>query len=100
MTASQAGREARKLRNKNLSTKITARYPLYGDIGERERILLGLRGQTQKATTFIAAATSEDELPPADEDVPEVAFAGRSNVGKSSLINAVTLSAAVRDATG
>ena len=44
MAASQAGREARKLRNKNLDTKITMRYPLYGDVAERERILLGLRG--------------------------------------------------------
>ncbi|WP_297692463.1 ribosome biogenesis GTP-binding protein YihA/YsxC [Phenylobacterium sp.] len=33
-------------------------------------------------------ATRTDDLPPAD--LPEVAFAGRSNVGKSSLINAVT----------
>ncbi|MGH7023029.1 MAG: ribosome biogenesis GTP-binding protein YihA/YsxC [Caulobacteraceae bacterium] len=32
-------------------------------------------------------ATSLDALPPADQ--PEVAFAGRSNVGKSSLINAL-----------
>ncbi|WP_068877180.1 MULTISPECIES: ribosome biogenesis GTP-binding protein YihA/YsxC [unclassified Phenylobacterium] len=33
-------------------------------------------------------AVAMDGLPPAD--LPEVAFAGRSNVGKSSLINAVT----------
>ena len=37
---------------------------------------------------FIAAATSIPALPPMDG--PEVAFAGRSNVGKSSLINALT----------
>jgi GTP-binding protein len=30
-----------------------------------------------------------DQLPPVEEDLPEVAFAGRSNVGKSSLINAL-----------
>ena len=37
---------------------------------------------------FLLSAPSLDFLPPAD--FPEVAFAGRSNVGKSSLINAVT----------
>jgi GTP-binding protein len=42
------------------------------------------------------AATNEASLPGDDESIPEVAFAGRSNVGKSSLINAVTLSSAAR----
>ena len=37
---------------------------------------------------FIAGAVDADALPPAG--LPEVAFAGRSNVGKSSLINALT----------
>lgn len=37
---------------------------------------------------FVAGAQSIDALPP--PDLPEVAFAGRSNVGKSSLINAIT----------
>ncbi|MSO76140.1 MAG: YihA family ribosome biogenesis GTP-binding protein [Alphaproteobacteria bacterium] len=37
---------------------------------------------------FVWAATSLDVLPPAG--LPEVAFAGRSNVGKSSLVNALT----------
>lgn len=35
--------------------------------------------------TFVTSAPSLDECPP--EDLPEVCFAGRSNVGKSSLIN-------------
>ena len=37
---------------------------------------------------FLLSAPSLDFLP--EGDLPEVAFAGRSNVGKSSLINAVT----------
>ena len=37
---------------------------------------------------FVAAASLEHELPP--DTLPEVAFLGRSNVGKSSLVNALT----------
>jgi GTP-binding protein len=37
---------------------------------------------------FVAGAATEAMLP--DLDLPEVAFAGRSNVGKSSLLNALT----------
>ncbi len=37
---------------------------------------------------FIAAANNMHVLPP--EGLPEICFAGRSNVGKSSLINALT----------
>lgn len=38
-------------------------------------------------TTFLLSATSADHFPKAS--VPEIAFLGRSNVGKSSLINAL-----------
>lgn len=41
-----------------------------------------------RETRFLMGAAAIGGLPPAD--LPEVAFAGRSNVGKSSLINAVT----------
>lgn len=41
-----------------------------------------------KECAFIWAAASAAQLPPAG--APEVAFAGRSNVGKSSLLNALT----------
>lgn len=37
--------------------------------------------------TFVTSATKIEECPKAD--LPEVCFAGRSNVGKSSLINAI-----------
>ena len=37
---------------------------------------------------FLMGAVKMDQLPPAN--LPEVCFAGRSNVGKSSLINALT----------
>jgi len=40
-----------------------------------------------REVTFMMGAVEIGGLPPAD--LPEVAFAGRSNVGKSSLINAV-----------
>jgi GTP-binding protein len=37
---------------------------------------------------FVAGAADEAALPP--ESLPEIAFVGRSNVGKSSLVNALT----------
>ena len=40
------------------------------------------------ACNFISAANNMKVLPP--EGLPEICFAGRSNVGKSSLINALT----------
>ena len=36
---------------------------------------------------FIKSATQPSQYPP--PDLPEIAFVGRSNVGKSSLINAL-----------
>jgi GTP-binding protein len=36
---------------------------------------------------FVCSAVTPDQYPP--DDLPEVAFAGRSNVGKSSLINKI-----------
>ncbi|MGE0845855.1 MAG: ribosome biogenesis GTP-binding protein YihA/YsxC [Flavobacteriaceae bacterium] len=41
-----------------------------------------------KPWTFLRSVVALDGLPP--EGPPEIAFAGRSNVGKSSLINALT----------
>jgi GTP-binding protein len=52
------------------------------DLAERARRLFS--GPVE----FLKSAPSLKFLP--DPDVPEIAFAGRSNVGKSSLLNAVT----------
>jgi GTP-binding protein len=49
---------------------------------ERGRLLFA------RECRFVAGATNEGALPPTG--LPEVAFAGRSNVGKSSLVNALT----------
>lgn len=40
-----------------------------------------------RPATFVMGAAKIEQLP--DPDLPEIAFAGRSNVGKSSLINAL-----------
>jgi GTP-binding protein len=42
----------------------------------------------KKRADFVAAAATIERLP--ELNLPEIAFAGRSNVGKSSLINALT----------
>lgn len=58
----------------------TADEPLFTDDAiEQARILF------QRPVAFMMGAVKMDGLP--DPDLPEVAFAGRSNVGKSSLIN-------------
>ena len=48
---------------------------------ERARVLFA------RPATFIMGAAKVEQLP--DSNLPEVTFAGRSNVGKSSLINAL-----------
>ncbi|CAN8253169.1 unnamed protein product [Cochlearia groenlandica] len=52
---------------------------------ERERIEENV---FRNKLEFVAAANVSSSFPP--PDVPEIAFAGRSNVGKSSLLNALT----------
>jgi GTP-binding protein len=53
-----------------------------------ERALEDGRLLFAKECTFIAGIASLDALPPGGKN--EIAFAGRSNVGKSSLLNALT----------
>lgn len=52
------------------------------DFTERGRLLFA------RECTFIAGSPTIEALPPMG--LPEIAFAGRSNVGKSSLVNALT----------
>ena len=49
---------------------------------EQARILFA------RPATFVMGCAKIEQLP--DPDLPEIAFAGRSNVGKSSLINGLT----------
>jgi len=106
-TASTAGRTTRLLRNRNEINEITQRYAMYdlAQLDLKNQRLLGL-GRLKRTCKFIAAAARDGEEPPQHavgkgaskivDDVPEIAFAGRSNVGKSSLINALTLSSVAR----
>jgi len=54
---------------------------------DAERLEYG-RKLFERECKFAIGATRESHFPPMD--LPEIAFAGRSNVGKSSLINALT----------
>ncbi|ACB96888.1 ribosome biogenesis GTP-binding protein YihA/YsxC [Beijerinckia indica] len=56
-------------------------------ISDAEEIEAGRKLFAQECTFFWGAA-ARSQLPP--EGAPEIAFAGRSNVGKSSLLNALT----------
>ena len=58
---------------------------------EVERVL---GDEHSRRIKFVAAAKAASSLPL--PSLPEVALAGRSNVGKSSLINALTLSSVAR----
>ena len=55
---------------------------------DRAELIEAARKMFAGPVAFLKSAPSLEFLPPAD--VPEVAFAGRSNVGKSSLLNALT----------
>lgn len=57
-------------------------------VGEGERALAFGRWLFAQECGFVAGAATAGALP--GDTLPEVAFAGRSNVGKSSLINALT----------
>eukprot|EP00281_Chroomonas_sp_CCMP1168_P020964 CAMPEP_0206232096 /NCGR_PEP_ID=MMETSP0047_2-20121206/11223_1 /ASSEMBLY_ACC=CAM_ASM_000192 /TAXON_ID=195065 /ORGANISM="Chroomonas mesostigmatica_cf, Strain CCMP1168" /LENGTH=420 /DNA_ID=CAMNT_0053655789 /DNA_START=85 /DNA_END=1347 /DNA_ORIENTATION=- len=69
-----------------------SRPPMYRDMAPH---IVNFVGQSKKdKLSFIAGALKEASFPP--EGLPEVCFCGRSNVGKSSIINAVTLSTVAR----
>ena len=60
----------------------------HGFVFDGESLKAGQR-VFQRECLFVAGAANHDAIPP-DDGMGEIAFAGRSNVGKSSLINAVT----------
>jgi len=69
-------------------TKKTAKpQPLKVEVTYSDEQLEAARVLFARPVAFMMGAVSVDGLPPGD--LPEVAFAGRSNVGKSSLINAL-----------
>lgn len=49
-------------------------------------------GCSRRRLKFLGATRYPVDFPPADVDTREVVFAGRSNVGKSSLVNRLTKS--------
>ena len=59
------------------------------DDDERAALIEAGRLLFARPCTFFHAAQRIDQLPPVT-DVPEIALCGRSNVGKSSLMNAMT----------
>jgi GTP-binding protein len=59
-----------------------------GDEAPDEAALEAGRLLFAKESSFVAGAATVDALP--QDSLPEIAFAGRSNVGKSSLLNAIT----------
>ena len=58
------------------------------DNGDDEEALASGRRLFAQPCAFVLGAARPDQVP--DSTLPEVAFAGRSNVGKSSLVNALT----------
>lgn len=59
-----------------------------GATGERDPALEAGRRLFAQPVRFVTSAAGPDQVPATA--LPEIAFAGRSNVGKSSLINALT----------
>src|SRR5437868_6942126 len=91
-----------KKKNKRSSSLEPKRFylePSYaGCYGSKQRLLITINGRQRSgrplcavmkitSAVFEGSAPDLDSCPP--ETLPEVAFIGRSNVGKSSLLNAL-----------
>jgi ribosome biogenesis GTP-binding protein YsxC/EngB len=63
------------------------KFPLIANAHDIDALVL-LSGNLMKDITFVKGAVSVETLP--RRSIPEIIFMGRSNVGKSSLINMIT----------
>ena len=87
---------AQRMRRTNRSHTDAAEdtYPLFG---QRSEPLVTFFGKSRDTKARLSTqARSEDDVPSPSLNEPEIAFAGRSNVGKSSLINCVTMSSTAK----
>ncbi|GAB5354415.1 hypothetical protein AAMO2058_000117000 [Amorphochlora amoebiformis] len=84
------GEETKKGPDEKFS--LLSRYSGYGELDEESKNFLGRRAKSK--IRFVLSAHTPSQIP--QLDIPEIAFAGRSNVGKSSLLNAIGLTTIVR----
>ena len=77
-----------EISEENESTEAAEAAPAFDEDGVSPEQLEVGRLLFAKECTFVLGAVKLDQIP--TTSLPEIAFAGRSNVGKSSLVNALT----------
>ncbi|GAB5356673.1 hypothetical protein AAMO2058_000309900 [Amorphochlora amoebiformis] len=78
------------------SFPVLASYPFYQPISRQMERFIGTT--RERRLKFTAAAKIWESMPPPNPKVVEIAFAGRSNAGKSALVNAISLTRVARSA--